>query len=243
MESLKKNLIVDADAHVVECARTWDFMDKSEQQYRPLPLEAREEAGVRQQFWLIDGKVRGFRFAAFSDEELAKRQQQVGRKFADQQESRELGNVDLRLQHMDDTDVDVQVLHNTMFIESCTNRPAVDVALCKSWNRWLADIWKQSEGRLRWSCMPPLLSMTDVLDQIRWSKENGAVAVCLRPRDEASSGKVRSSTSISARNRCSVASAPAFAKWRSCSRLSFRVFLGIDFTPSVDWLFRYEFVR
>ena len=181
MESLKKNLIVDADAHVVECARTWDFMDKSEQQYRPQPLEAREEAGVRQQFWLIDGKVRGFRFAAFSEEELAKRQQQVGRKFADQQDSRELGNVDLRLQHMDDTDVDVQVLHNTMFIESCADRPAVDVALCKSWNRWLADIWKQSKGRLRWSCMPPLLSMTDALDQIRWSKENGAVAVCLRP--------------------------------------------------------------
>ncbi|HWH79164.1 MAG TPA: hypothetical protein VNT76_17400, partial [Candidatus Binatus sp.] len=84
------NLVIDADAHVVECARTWDFMDPSERQYRPLPLETREEAGVRQQFWLIDGKVRGFRFAAFSDEELAKREQQVGRKFADQQESREL---------------------------------------------------------------------------------------------------------------------------------------------------------
>jgi predicted TIM-barrel fold metal-dependent hydrolase len=29
--------------------------------------------------------------------------------------------------------------------------------------------------------MPPLLSMPDALDQIRWSKENGACAVCLRP--------------------------------------------------------------
>ena len=181
MEAAKKPLVIDADAHVVECARTWDFMDKSEERYRPIPLEAREEAGVRQQFWLIDGKVRGFRFAAFSDEELAKRQRQVGRKFAEQQESRELGNVDLRLEHMDQTGVDVQVLHNTMFIESCADRPAVDVALCKSWNRWLADIWKQSQGRLRWSCMPPLLSMPDALDQIRWSRENGAVAVCLRP--------------------------------------------------------------
>jgi predicted TIM-barrel fold metal-dependent hydrolase len=73
------------------------------------------------------------------------------------------------------------VLHNTMFIESCAERPTVDVALCKSWNRWLGDIWRQSGNRLRWSCMPPLLSMPDALDQIRWSKENGAVAVCLRP--------------------------------------------------------------
>ena len=55
----------------------------------------------------------------------------MGRKFADAQESRELGNVDLRLEHMDETGVDVQVLHNTMFIESATDRAAVEVALCK----------------------------------------------------------------------------------------------------------------
>ena len=110
--------VIDADAHVVECAHTWDFMDPSDQQYRPIPLETREEAGVRLQFWVIDGKVRGFRFPAFSAEELDKRPQQVGRKFADEQEARELGNVDLRIEHMDKTGVDVQVLHNTMFIES-----------------------------------------------------------------------------------------------------------------------------
>ncbi len=57
--------VIDADAHVVECARTWDFMDPSESQYRPIPLETREESGVRLQFWVIDGKVRGFRFPAF----------------------------------------------------------------------------------------------------------------------------------------------------------------------------------
>ena len=143
MTSPTKNLVIDADAHVVECARTWDFMDPSERQYRPMPLETREEAVVRLQFWVIDGKVKGFRFPAFSAEELAKRQQQVGRKFADAQESRELGNVDMRVEHMDKTGIDVQVLHNTMFIESATSRAAVEVALCKSWNRWLADIWKQ----------------------------------------------------------------------------------------------------
>jgi predicted TIM-barrel fold metal-dependent hydrolase len=181
MESDAKNLVIDADAHVVESARTWEFMDASERQYRPIPLETREEAGVKLQFWVIDGKVRGFRFPAFSAEELKKRQQQVGRKFAEAQESRELGNVDLRLEHMDQIGVDVQVLHNTMFIESCADRAPAEVALCKSWNRWLADIWKQGNGRLRWSCMAPTLSMPDALDQIRWSKENGACAVLMRP--------------------------------------------------------------
>src|SRR5262249_5104645 len=54
------------------------------------------------------------------------------------------GHVDLRLKYMDANSVDVQVLHDTMFIESVTDRPAVEVALYKAWNRWLADIWKQS---------------------------------------------------------------------------------------------------
>jgi predicted TIM-barrel fold metal-dependent hydrolase len=173
--------VIDADAHVVESAHTWDFMDASEKQFRPIPLETREECGVKQQFWLIDGKVRGFRFPAFSAEELERRSHQVSRKFADDQESREMGNVDLRLEHMDQTGVDIQVLHNTMFIESATERPPVEVALCKSWNRWLADIWRQGKGRLRWSCMAPTLSMNDALDQIRFAKEHGACAVLMRP--------------------------------------------------------------
>ena len=181
MATAAKTLVIDADAHVVESARTWDYMDPSEKQYRPLPLETPEEAGVKLQFWLIDGKVRGFRFPAFSAAELERRSKQVGRKFADAQESRELGNVELRLEHMDQTGIDIQVLHNTIFIESVTERAAVEVALCKSWNRWLADISRQGKGRLRWSCMAPTLSITDALDQIRFAKENGACAVLMRP--------------------------------------------------------------
>ena len=175
------NPVIDADAHVVESARTWEYMDPSERQYRPVPLEAPEEAGVKLQFWLIDGKVRGFRFPALSAAELEKRMQLAGRRFADAQEARELADVDLRLEHMDRTGVDVQVLHNTMFIESATDRAAVEVALCKGYNRWLADIWRKGKGRLRWSCMAPTLSIPDALDQIRFGKENGACAVLMRP--------------------------------------------------------------
>jgi hypothetical protein len=173
--------VIDADAHVVESARTWEYMEPSEAQFRPVPLEAPEDAGVRLQFWLIDGKVRGFRFPALSADELQKRQQLAGRRFADSQDARELANVGLRLEHMDRTGVDVQVLHNTMFIEPATDRAAVEVALCKSYNRWLADIWRQGKGRLRWSCMAPTLSIPDALDQIRFAREHGACAVLMRP--------------------------------------------------------------
>jgi predicted TIM-barrel fold metal-dependent hydrolase len=178
---MESHPVIDADAHVVESARTWEYMDPSERQFRPIPLETPEEAGVKLQYWLIDGKVRGFRFPAFSEAELKKRMDLAGRKFADVQEARELGNVGLRLEHMDRTGVDVQVLHNTMFIEPATDRPDVEVALCKSYNRWLADIWRQGKGRLRWSCMAPTLAISDALDQIRFGKANGAVAVLMRP--------------------------------------------------------------
>ena len=136
MEHANNDLMVDSDAHVVESARTWDFMDPSEKQFKPIPLETREEAGVKLQFWLIDGKVRGLRFPAFSQTELERRAQQVGRKFADSQESRELGNVGLRIDYMDRNNVDVQGLHNTIFIEPCTERAAVDAVLGPATSGW-----------------------------------------------------------------------------------------------------------
>jgi len=177
-----KTMIIDADAHVVESDHTWDFMEPSDRKYRPAPLQTKDDgSGIKQQFWLVDGKVRGFRFPAFSKEQLEAQARRAGRKFAEDDESREMGNVELRLQHMDQIGVDVEVLHNTMFIEQATDRPAVEVAIYRCWNRWLADIWQRGAGRLRWSCMAPTLSMPDALDEIRFSKEHGACAVLMRP--------------------------------------------------------------
>ncbi len=58
--------VVDADAYVVESARSWDYMDPSERKYRPVSLETREEAGIKLHYWLIDAKVRGLHFPPFS---------------------------------------------------------------------------------------------------------------------------------------------------------------------------------
>src|SRR5438045_8038958 len=68
-----------------------------------------------------------------------------------------------------------------MYREQLTDRPEIDVALSRSWNRWLGDIWKQGQGRLRWSLLPSVSSIPDALDEIRYGKEHGAVAVCMRP--------------------------------------------------------------
>jgi hypothetical protein len=45
----------------------------------------------------------------------------------------------------------------------------------------VGDVWEQSEGRLRWICTLPLLSMPDALDQLSFAKENGACGIFMRP--------------------------------------------------------------
>jgi predicted TIM-barrel fold metal-dependent hydrolase len=92
-----------------------------------------------------------------------------------------MDDVELRLKDMDRLGIDIQVLHNTIAIEQISDRPEVDLALCRSWNRWLADIWKQGKGRIRWSMMPPVLNLTEAIDEMRIAKASGAVAVCMRP--------------------------------------------------------------
>src|SRR5258706_7392376 len=112
MSNNENALVIDADAHVVECERTWEFMDASEKQFRPMPLQTAEKAGVKQQFWVVDGKVRGLRFPAFSPEALEQRSKQAGRKIADIDASRGIGHVDMRLGHIDPNRVDVEGLHH-----------------------------------------------------------------------------------------------------------------------------------
>jgi len=75
----------------------------------------------------------------------------------------------------------VQVLHNTFWIARLTSRPDAEVALCRSWNRWLADISKQSRGRLFYSCVMPAMNIDEAIAEVKFAKENGAAAVCMRP--------------------------------------------------------------
>ena len=172
-------LIIDADAHVLETERTWDYLAPADQQYRPVLVGPRGDEGHER--WMIDGKLRGLRFATLTEQEATRRAERTGRNVATLLAAREMDDVELRLQDMDRLGIDIQVLHNTIGIDSLTERPEIDLALCRSRNRWLTEIWKQGRGRLRWSMLPPTLNIPEALGEIRTAKENGAVAVCMRP--------------------------------------------------------------
>ncbi len=172
-------LAIDSDAHVIESENTWGYLEPSEEKYRPLLMRSDEDP--THQYWVLDDKIIGFRFPNLTAQELDALSEQTGRDMNTTAESRELGKVELRLQHMDQTGVDIAVMHNTLWISQVTDRARAEVALCRSYNRWLADAWANSDGRLLWTCLPPTLDMAEAIEEVRWCRQHGAVGICLRP--------------------------------------------------------------
>jgi predicted TIM-barrel fold metal-dependent hydrolase len=88
--------------------------------------------------------------------------------------------IEARLRHMDELGVDVQVLYPTVFLTPLTTRPEVELALCRSYNRWMAALCSKSEKRLRWVATLPVLSMEDTLAETRFAADNGAAGLFMR---------------------------------------------------------------
>ncbi|MBM4263359.1 MAG: hypothetical protein FJ145_18250 [Deltaproteobacteria bacterium] len=169
---------IDSDAHVVESERTWDYMEKADQKYRPVIVKPRGEG--KGEFWFIDGKIRGLVRVVMTAQEMDDVARRTGRVMGTSQETREMENVAARVKHMDELGIDIQVIYPTMFIEQISDKPAWEIAISKGYNRWLADIWKQGAGRLRWICVLPLLDMKASLEELNFCKQNGAVGVFMR---------------------------------------------------------------
>lgn len=174
-----KRGVIDADAHVIESERTWDFLLPHEEKFRPRLFSAPETADDA--YWILGGQIIGHRNPAASQEELQRQSIETGRDLVATKSSRELADVQERLTHMDALGIDIQVIHNTLWIQPVTTNPAIDVALCGSWNRWMADVWKQAGGRLRWCAVMPTLDMEAAVEQVCFAKENGAAGIAMRP--------------------------------------------------------------
>jgi predicted TIM-barrel fold metal-dependent hydrolase len=164
---------IDADAHVLESPRTWSYMRENEQNFRPQifvrdPHDgAPYRANDRNEYWVIEGRLQT--------------KSNIGRDVPD--EARDLTDIQRRLAHMDEIGIDIQVLFPSLFLRPLTTEPDVEFALARSYNRWLADIWKMSKDRLRWVAVPPLLSLVDpgkVRAELEFCKENGACGIFMR---------------------------------------------------------------
>ncbi len=120
---------IDVDAHVDESEATWDYLDNGTQRFKPVTLDpgAPTAPGDARphRLWVIDGNIRLRRW-------------RDDKRTGTVKATRELLDVDARLRHMDELRVDVQVLYPTLFLHALTDRPEIELALCKSYNRWIA---------------------------------------------------------------------------------------------------------
>jgi predicted TIM-barrel fold metal-dependent hydrolase len=171
--------VVDADAHVIETDHTWDYLDPEHEKFRPKPSPATD--GSRREFWTIDGQFAGLRLPTFTEEELASRSIRSGRLMTSARAAREMDDVEFRLKAMDNLGIDIQILYNTMWIRHLTDSPDIEIALCRSWNRWMANIFGQGHGRLFWTCVVPTLDLPAAIEELRFARAHGAVSLCLRP--------------------------------------------------------------
>jgi predicted TIM-barrel fold metal-dependent hydrolase len=166
--------IIDADTHIDETEDTWEYLREDELQFKPTTAyPAHQDPNrVPTRYWVIDGR-RQLRFIR-GDEETGT-----------VVESRELLDVGVRLKHMDKLGTDVQVIYPTLFLMEATEQPEINTALRRSYNRWLADRCTQSNGRLRWVCLPPLQDMEETIRELRFAKEHGACGVLKKGDREA----------------------------------------------------------
>lgn len=179
--------MIDADTHVIESQAIWDLLDPSLRRRRPILVKIPEDTiyGDRNAFWLVDGRIhpnplpgRGFRLHTPADTVFELSRTDTSR------ECREITSVAARLKDMDRTGVDVQVVYPTFFLQPVTDDVGLQVGLCRAWNAFMADVCRESDGRIRWVVVPPLLSPADVDAELEFGRANGAVGVFLHGTEE-----------------------------------------------------------
>jgi len=164
---------IDADAHVVETPRTWSFMGEDEQHFRPQIFVRDPHDGApygsnqRNEYWKI-----GDQFQTKTN---------VGQDVP--VEARDMVDIQRRLDHMDEIGIDIQVLFPTLFLRPVTAEHDCELALVRSYNRWVADAWSRSNNRLRWVGLAPVYSMPDpakIRAELEFCKAHGACGLFMR---------------------------------------------------------------
>ncbi len=175
--------VVDADTHIAESESMWKHLDKEWYHRRPVIVSVPDDTLYRDQtaVWLIDGNIfpkpAGKGGSLLITPSAAKRQ--VMRKDISVA-CRELTDPVGRLADMDRLSVDTQVIYPTLFLIHLTDDVGLEIALCRAYNRFMAEACSNGHNRLRWIAIPPLRSVEESIKEIRWAKERGAVGLFFR---------------------------------------------------------------
>jgi len=81
---------------------------------------------------------------------------------------------------MDKIGVELQVIYPTLFLVYLTDDPNLEIALCRAYNRFVADACGKAPQRLKWVAILPLRDSNASLHEMKWAKEQGAVGIFFR---------------------------------------------------------------
>lgn len=175
--------IIDADTHISEGAAMWALMDRAMQPRRPIMLSVPEDTwyGNRNAFWLIDGEIypKPAGKGSFALVTPSEQKVQAGRKDSTPA-TREMTDIKARIADMDKLNTAMQIVYPTLFLVYNTKDRELEVALCRAYNRFLAQACAQAAERMKWVAVLPFQSMNVALDEIRFAKQNGAVGIFFR---------------------------------------------------------------
>src|SRR5512132_1057575 len=141
-------LRIDVDAHIDESEATWEYLDDGARRFKPVTLDPGTAT--------VPGDARPHRLWLI-DGTIRLRRWRDDKRTGTVKATRELLDVEARIRHMDEL--------------------RIDVALCKSYNRWIAAATEKSRGRLRWVAVLPLLNIDKAVEELRWAKDHGACGV------------------------------------------------------------------
>jgi predicted TIM-barrel fold metal-dependent hydrolase len=175
--------IIDADTHISEGEAMWTMMDKNMYPRRPLVLSVPEDTvfGNRNAFWLIDGEIypKPAGKGSFALVTPSAQKVQEGRKDSTPA-TREITDIKGRLADMDKLHTAAQVVYPTLFLVYNTKDRELEIALCRAYNRFLAQASDEAPQRIKWVAVLPLQSIKDAIDEIRFAKQHGAVGIFFR---------------------------------------------------------------
>ena len=175
--------IIDADTHISEGAAMWALMDQAMQPRRPVMLQVPGDTlyGNRDAFWLIDGEIypKPAGKGSFALVTPSEQTVQAGRKDSTPS-TREMTDIEGRLTDMKKLNTAMQIVYPTLFLVYNTKDKELEVALCRAYNRFLAQAYAQSGGLMKWVVVLPFQSMNVAIDEIRFAKDRGAVGIFFR---------------------------------------------------------------
>lgn len=176
--------IVDADCHVIESEAIWEFIDEKMAHRRPTLVQFEDPINGRvANHWVIGGKLvprpTGPGSAIVACPPVTEQEA-----LEDDWACRSLAEPGMRLVHASRMGVETQIIYPTIFIAYMTGDVELEVALYRAYNRFMANVWSQGEGRLRWVAAPPLRSIDTTIEEMNFAKEHGAVGVLFRGMEE-----------------------------------------------------------